>query len=105
VLDDAAAIMADLRLDDLVPPGEQAEMSALLVGARQLCMAVAASPSELERQAQPLSAEDRARLVEVLLESLRRTSFADIEAAWKRRGDLLAFPAKDVFAEAKRIVR
>jgi len=35
VLDDAAAIMADLRLDDLAPIGQQAEMSALLVGARE----------------------------------------------------------------------
>jgi putative addiction module component (TIGR02574 family) len=76
---------------------------------------MAASLAELERQAQLLSAEDRARLAELLLESLRGTSLADIEVAWKReiearvaaydRGDLQAFPAEDVFAEAKRIVR
>jgi putative addiction module component (TIGR02574 family) len=76
---------------------------------------MAASLSELERQAQSLSAEDRARLAEVLLESLRGTFLSDIEAAWKReiearvaaydRGDLQGFPAEDVFAEAKRIVR
>jgi hypothetical protein len=51
----------------------------------------------------------------VLLESLQGTFLADIGAAWKReiearvaaydRGDLQDFPAEDVFAEAKRIVR
>jgi putative addiction module component (TIGR02574 family) len=76
---------------------------------------MAASLSELVRQAQSLSAEDRARLAEVLLESLQGTCFSDVEAAWQReiearvaaydRGDLQAFPAEDVFAEAKRIGR
>ena len=76
---------------------------------------MAASLSELEKQAQSLSAEDRARLAEVLLESLQGTRLSDVEAAWKReiearvaaydRGDLGAFPAEDVFAEAKRIGR
>ena len=76
---------------------------------------MAASLSELERQAQSLSADDRARLVEVLLESLQGSRLSDVEAAWKReidarvaaydRGDLGAFAAEDVFAEAKRIGR
>jgi putative addiction module component (TIGR02574 family) len=71
--------------------------------------------SELERQARSLSADDRARLVEVLLESLQGTRLSDVEAAWKREiearvaaydcGDLGAFPAEDVFAEAKRTGR
>jgi putative addiction module component (TIGR02574 family) len=74
-----------------------------------------ASLSELEKQAQSLSADDRARLVEVLLQSLQGTRLSDVEAAWKReiegrvaaynRGDLKAFPAEDVFGEAKRIGR
>ena len=76
---------------------------------------MAASLSDLERQAQSLSADDRARLAEVLLESLQGTHFSDVEAAWQReiserlaaydRGELHTFPAEDVFAEARRIAR
>jgi len=40
--------------------------------------------TELEQQARALPAEDRARLVEVLLDSLRKTEIAEIEAEWKR---------------------
>ena len=74
-----------------------------------------ASLSELARQAQSLSADDRARLAELLLESLQGTRLSDIEAAWQReieervaafgRGDLPTFAAEDVFAEARRIAR
>ena len=73
-----------------------------------------ASLSDLEQQARSLSPDDRARLAEVLLESLRST-LSDIEAAWNReiadrvaaydRGELQTFPAEDVFAEARRITR
>ena len=70
---------------------------------------------ELEQQARSLSPEERARLADVLLESLREAPLADIEAAWDReieervaayeRGELETFSAEDVFAEARRLTR
>jgi hypothetical protein len=70
---------------------------------------------ELERQARSLSPEGRARLADVLLESLRDAPLAEIEATWDReieervaaydRGELETFSAKDVFAEARRLAR
>ncbi|OGA74443.1 MAG: addiction module antitoxin RelB [Betaproteobacteria bacterium RIFCSPLOWO2_12_FULL_65_14] len=70
---------------------------------------------ELEQQAQALTPEERARLAEVLLESLQGAPLAEIEAAWDReieqrvaaydRGELQTFSAEDVFAEARRLVR
>ena len=71
--------------------------------------------AELEQQARALSPDDRARLAEVLLESLQETPLSEVEAAWNReieeriaaydRGDLQAFAAEDVFAEARRKTR
>jgi putative addiction module component (TIGR02574 family) len=62
-----------------------------------------------------LTPEERARLVEVLLESLREAPSAEIEAAWDReieqriaaydRGEVQTFSAEDVFAEARRLLR
>jgi putative addiction module component (TIGR02574 family) len=73
------------------------------------------SLAELEQQARALSPEDRARLADVLLESLQETPLAEVEAAWNReiteriaahdRGDLQTIPAEDVFAEARRSTR
>jgi putative addiction module component (TIGR02574 family) len=70
---------------------------------------------ELERQARSLTPEERARLAELLLESLRDAPIAEIEAAWDReidervaaydRGELGTFSAEDVFAEARRLAR
>ena len=70
---------------------------------------------ELERQACALSPEERARLAEVLLESLRGAPLAEIEQAWEReieeraaaydRGELATFDAESVFAEARRLAR
>jgi putative addiction module component (TIGR02574 family) len=70
---------------------------------------------ELERQARSLSAEERAQLAEILLESLQDAPISDIEAAWDReieqraaaydRGDLQTISAEDVFAEARRLAR
>jgi putative addiction module component (TIGR02574 family) len=70
---------------------------------------------EIEQQARTLSPEERARLAEVLLESLRDAPLAEIEAAWDReieeraaaydRGELPTFSAGDVFAEARRLAR
>ena len=71
--------------------------------------------SELEQQARALSPDDRARLAEVLLESLQGTPLSEVETAWNReikervaaydRGELQAYPAEDVFAEARRNTR
>ena len=70
---------------------------------------------ELEQQARALTPEERARLAEVLLESLRDAPLAEIEAAWDReiqqrvaaydRGERQTFSAEDVFAEARRLAR
>jgi putative addiction module component (TIGR02574 family) len=70
---------------------------------------------ELERQAKALTPEERARLAEVLLESLQDAPMADIEAAWDREieervaayesGELQTISAEDVFAEARRLAK
>jgi hypothetical protein len=70
---------------------------------------------ELEQQARSLSAEERARQAEILLESLREAPLAEIEAEWEReigeraaaydRGELQTFSAEDVLAEARRLAR
>ena len=71
--------------------------------------------SELEQQARALSPDERARLAEVLLESLRGPPLTEVEAAWSReieervaafdRGEVQAYAAEDVFAEARRHTR
>lgn len=71
--------------------------------------------TELEKQARALPAEERARLVEVLLGSLRQTEIAEIEAEWKKeiadrvaayeRGEAQTFAAEEVFAEARRLAK
>jgi len=70
---------------------------------------------ELEARARSLSPEERARLVESLLESLRDAPLAEIEKAWELeiaervaaydRGELPTFSAESVFAEARRLAR
>ena len=70
---------------------------------------------ELEARARSLSPEERARLAEMLLESLRDAPLAEIEKAWEveiaeraaayDRGELPIFSAEDVFAEARRLAR
>jgi putative addiction module component (TIGR02574 family) len=69
---------------------------------------------DLEKSARALSAEDRARLAESLLESLH-LPVAEVEAQWAReienrvaafdRGELPDYAAEDVFAEARRLIR
>ncbi len=71
--------------------------------------------AEVEQQARMLSPDERARLAEVLLESLRETPLSEIEAAWDLeieervaaydRGEVQTYSAEDVFTEAKRIAR
>ncbi|MEO7558396.1 MAG: addiction module protein [Gammaproteobacteria bacterium] len=73
------------------------------------------SLTEVEQQARMLLPDERARLAEVLLESLQDASLSEIEAAWQQeiesrvaaydRGEVGAYPAEEVFAEAKRITR
>lgn len=70
---------------------------------------------ELERQARSLSADERARLADMLLESLQDAPLTEIEAAWDReieervaaydRGELQTHSAEEVFAEARRLAR
>lgn len=72
---------------------------------------MSASLRQIEEQARALSAEERARLAESMLESLR-PQISDVEAAWAEeierrvaafdRGEVPAYPAEDVFAEARR---
>jgi putative addiction module component (TIGR02574 family) len=69
--------------------------------------------AELEREARLLSAEERAQLVDALLESLRGEKIAEIEAAWAveierrvsayERGEAKLVPAEEVFAKARTI--
>lgn len=68
--------------------------------------------TDVEKRARKLSADERARLAELLLESLRGTTLTDIESAWSAeiaervaafdRGELDTHLAEDVFAEARR---
>ena len=70
---------------------------------------------ELEQQARALSPEERAKLAEALLDSLRDAPVASIEAAWEQeiearaaaydRGELQTVSAEDVFAEARRLAK
>ncbi|MGH8673757.1 MAG: addiction module protein [Burkholderiales bacterium] len=70
---------------------------------------------ELQEKAKALTAEERAQLAEILLESLHDTPLSEIEAAWDReieervaaydRGELQTVSAEEVFAEARRLAR
>jgi putative addiction module component (TIGR02574 family) len=70
---------------------------------------------ELQTQAGSLSPEERAKLADFLLNSLRDAPLAEIEQAWEReieervaafeRGELPTFSAESVFAEARRLAR
>jgi putative addiction module component (TIGR02574 family) len=72
------------------------------------------SLKRIEEQARALSAEDRAKLAESLLESLQ-LPLSEIEKAWAEeieqriaafeRGEISAYPAEDVFADARRLSR
>jgi putative addiction module component (TIGR02574 family) len=69
--------------------------------------------AELEREARLLSAEERAQLVDALLESLHDEKIAEVEAAWAveierrvsayERGEAKLVPAEEVFAKARTI--
>jgi putative addiction module component (TIGR02574 family) len=71
------------------------------------------SLDEVAEQARSLTAEDRAKLAECMLESLE-TSIEEIEAAWSEeialrieafeKGEISAHSAEQVFAEARQIL-
>lgn len=73
-----------------------------------------ASLKQIEEQARALSAEERAKLAESMLESLH-APVSEVEAAWAEeierrvaafdRGEIPSYPAEDVFAEARRLSR
>ena len=64
-------------------------------------------------QARTLTADERARLAELMLESLHETTDGEIEAAWSaeierrvqafQQGRMETYSADDVFAEARRL--
>jgi putative addiction module component (TIGR02574 family) len=70
---------------------------------------------ELADRCRALPPEDRARLIDFLLASLRDSPSAEIEAAWEQeierrveafeRGEVKTYAAEDVFAEARRVAR
>jgi putative addiction module component (TIGR02574 family) len=70
---------------------------------------------DIEEQAKNLPAEERARLAESLLESLRQEGIAEVEAAWdaeiqKRlaaysRGEAEIIDGQTVLAELRQLVR
>jgi len=76
---------------------------------------MSSSFADIEKEARSLSADERARLAEVLLESLRGTPLPEVVASWDAeiaqrvaaydRGELKTHLAEDVFAEARRIIR
>lgn len=70
---------------------------------------------DIEKEARRLPADERAKLAEVLLESLQEGPLAEVSAAWDaeiaqrvaafERGDLTTHFAEDVFAEARRFIK
>ena len=75
---------------------------------------MSSSLHQIEEQARSLSAEDRAKLAELMLESLH-TSIEEIEAAWSEEialridafenGDISAYSAEQIFAGARQILQ
>lgn len=71
--------------------------------------------AEVENQARALCSGERARLAELLLESIHEGQGLKFDTDWNRevearvaafeRGELAIFSAEDVFAEAKRIAQ
>jgi putative addiction module component (TIGR02574 family) len=76
---------------------------------------MSANLKDIEEQARQLTSEERARLAESLLESLRDAPIAEIEAAWEQeiaervaaydRGELQTVSAEELFAEVRRLAK
>jgi putative addiction module component (TIGR02574 family) len=70
---------------------------------------------ELSARARDLLPEERARLAEILLESLEDAVTLELGADWEgeiarrvasyERGESITYAAEDVFAEARRLVK
>ena len=70
---------------------------------------------ELSARAKTLAPEERARLAEILLESLEEAMPIELGASWEReiekrvgaceRGDAVTVSGEDVFAEARRLAQ
>jgi putative addiction module component (TIGR02574 family) len=70
---------------------------------------------EIELQTRQLSPDDRARLAEMLLESVQEPAISQIEAAWEveisariaawKRGETITYAAEDVLAEARALCK
>jgi len=68
---------------------------------------------DVESQVRQLPREDRARLTEILLETLAEESSPNVEAAWDEeirsrveayeRGELRLVPSDEVFARARKL--
>jgi len=71
--------------------------------------------AELAERGKALAPEDRARLVDILLESLHEAPLAEVEAAWDEeverrlaaytRGEIAAVDGEEVLAKARRLAR
>ncbi len=76
---------------------------------------MAVTLAEVEEQARSLSPDERAYLVEILLESLQETQSAEIAAAWEaeieqrvatfHRGEGTTHSAEEVFSEARHLTQ
>lgn len=76
---------------------------------------MAVSLKDVEQQARTLAAEERAKLVEALLESLQAPPLREIEEAWAKeiehrvaayeRGETQTYAVEEVFAEARHLSR
>ena len=74
---------------------------------------MSASFAEVEQQLRMLSADERARLAEIVLESLQISPLPEIETEWNQEiasrvaaydsGEVETYAAEEIFAEAKRI--
>ncbi|MCP9901768.1 addiction module protein [Cyanobium sp. Cruz CV13-4-11] len=75
---------------------------------------MSSSLHQIEEQARSLSAEDRAKLAQFMLESIH-SSIEEIEAEWSEEialridafenGDISSYSAAQVFAEARQILQ
>ena len=104
-----------LPASDLGVSGTQRRMKRSRISFHESGLsAMSALLKSIEEQARALSAEDRARLAESMLESLH-TSIAEIEALWAEeieervsafdRGEIPSCSAEEVFAEAHRTLQ
>lgn len=76
---------------------------------------MATTLAEVEQQARQLSATERAKLAELLLESLNTTTSSEVDTAWQlevkervaayENGETEVFAADQVFTEARQLTR